>query len=329
MFLRFAYFELFFILVPLLLAAYAYRFVFYKYPIYTFPLASELKKSGTFATGIHKKVFTALRGLVLLVLVFLIPRPQWVDERSKINVEGVDIVISLDLSGSMQIFDDLRDRRTRIQVAKQEAVRFIDKRTNDPISIVIFAKDALSRCPLTLDKKFLKDIVGSLEIGRLIDPNETYLGTGLATAVNRLKDSKAKSKIIILLTDGVPTNDKVSPKQATEMAKEFGVKVYTVGIGNPKGGYAPGMFGQFRQIPTSFDAALLKKIASQTGGVYFQASNPKEMRTIYDKIDQLERTKLETNLFHNYYEAFLSFIWIILLLLGFELLLRLFIWRGV
>lgn len=328
MFLRFAYFELFFILVPLLLAAYVYRFIFYKYPTYTFPLASDLKKSGAQATGIHKKVFVALRGLVLLILIFLIPRPQWVDERSNINVEGVDIVITLDLSGSMRFFDDLRDRRTRIQVAKQEAVRFIDKRTNDPIGIVIFAKDALSRCPLTLDKKFLKDIVGSLKLG-FINPEGTALATGLATAVNRLKDSKAKSKIIILLTDGMPEGDKISPDQAIEMAKEFGIKVYTIGIGNPKGTYVPLSPGHFQQIQTYFDPSLLKKIASQTGGLYFQANNPKEMRIIYDKIDMLERTKLETNMFSNYYEAFLSFIWIILLLLGFELLLRLFIWRGV
>lgn len=330
MFLRFAYPELLYMLVPLFCAALAYRFLFYKTPVYAYPLAPNLLKTSLLKNSMHKKVLFILRLILLLGLMILIPRPQWVDERSKVNVDGIDIVIDLDLSGSMQAIDDLQDRRMRIDVAKEEAIRFIEKRSNDPIGIVIFAQDSLSRCPLTLDKKFLKNIVSSLNLG-FIDPQGTALGTGLATAINRLKDSKAKSKIIILLTDGVPTPEKITPEEAIEMAKEFKIKIYTIGIGNKEGGYVqhPLMPGSLARMRTEFDPALLQKIADQTGGKYFHAQNQKDMRTIYDTINTLEKTKHETNIFHNYYEAFLSLLWIILLLFACELMLRLFIWRGV
>jgi len=247
---------------------------------------------------------------------------------SIMQVEGIDIVLTLDVSGSMQIFDDLRDRRQRIQVAKDEAVRFIEKRIDDPIGVVIFARDSISRCPLTLDKNILRQVVGELELG-YINPDGTSLGTGLATAVNRLRKSKAKSKIIILLTDGEPTPEKVSPESAIDLAKQFGIKVYTIGIGNEKGGYIQHPFLGVHEVGISLNTQLLKKIANETGGMFFRASNPKQLREIYNKIDALEKTEYQTDIFHKFYEAFLSFIWVVLLLLGLELFLRLFIWRGV
>ncbi|MFH0898128.1 MAG: VWA domain-containing protein, partial [bacterium] len=329
MFLRFAYFELFYVLVPLFLLACAYRFTWYKIPLYIYPLGAGITKTNVITKGTHKTMLALLRSVILLVLIFLICRPQWVDEKSKINVEGIDIVIAMDISGSMRVFDDLKDRRSRIQVAKDEAIRFIEKRTNDPIGVVIFAKDALSRCPLTLDKKSLKEIIGSLELG-FIDPEGTSLGSGLATAVNRLKNSKAKSRVIILLTDGKPEGEeKISPEEATKIAQEFGIKVYTIGIGSQTVSFIPGPAGYFRQVQTYFDKALLEHIARQTGGMHFHACNPQDMHAIYDKIDALEKTKLETSMFHNYYEAFLSIIWVLLLLVGCEFLLRFFVWRGV
>lgn len=329
MFLKFAYPELFFIFVPILLLAIVYRLFLYRSPRYMFPSVAVLGASGLLKGTSYKHVLMGLRFLALCGLLLMIARPQWIDEQSFVNVNGVDIVLAIDVSGSMQLFDDMHDRRSRIQVAKQEAINFIEKRTNDPISVVIFAHDALSRSPLTLDKKFLKDIVGSLELG-VIDPNGTFLGTGLATAVSRLKTSAAKSKIVILLTDGAPSvPEKIDPETAIELAKQFDVKVYTIGIGNQQGGFIQHPFLGIQRAGVDLNVALLQKIAQETNGRFFVANNPRDMRTIYDTIDQLERTEHKTDMFHNYYEAFLSFIWAVLLLFGIELLLRFFVWRGV
>ena len=327
-FLRFAYFQTFYFFIPLFLIAFLYRLKFYKFATYSYSLANSFHKEKLTFTSNHKKVLFLLRSFSLVFLIFLIGRPQWVDSRSKINVEGIDTILAMDISGSMRIFDDLNDQRTRIKAAKDEAIRFIEKRTDDPIGIVIFAKDALSRCPLTLDKHILKEVVGELEIG-YIDPDGTALGTGLATAVNRLRKSKSKSKIIILLTDGQPTPEKIEPDTAIELAKQFGIKVYTIGIGNEKGGYLKHPLYGVTRAQNSVDHTLLKKIAQETGGQSFKANNPREMKQIYDKIDQLEKTEYQTDIFHRYYEAFLNFIWFFILILGLELFLKLYRWWGI
>jgi len=327
-FLKFAYVTVLYIFIPIFLLALLYRLRFYKHPVYSYSLGEFLrKKLLTKKTG-HKKTFFIIRSVTLLCLILLAARPQWVDSKSKIKVEGVDIVLAIDVSGSMQVFDDLKDRRSRIQVAKDEAIRFIKKRTNDPIGLVIFAKDALSLCPLTLDKNILKESVGKLELG-YISPQGTSLGTGLATAVNRLRKSKAKSRIIVLLTDGEPTPEKIDPDIAIALAKEFGIKVYTVGIGNEKGGFVKHPFFGIQKVDFKIDLSLLKKIAKQTGGQFFRANSPAQMRRIYNRIDQLEKTEYQTDIFHKYHEAFFSFIWILLLLIGFELLLKFWFWRGI
>ncbi len=328
MILHCAYAHLFYVLVPIMLAAMLYRWFWYKSPHYKYPLTGILLKEGLAGKSYYKTILYVLRTATLASLMFLITRPQWVDENSKVNVEGVDIVIALDLSGSMMWFDDIKDQRPRVEVAKNEAIRFIEKRTNDPIGLVIFGKEALSRCPLTLDKNILKDIVAQLEVGT-IDPDGTWLGTGLATAVNRLRTSKAKSKIIILLTDGAPTpNEKITPMMATEMAAQLGIKVYAIAIGNENGGFLNHPFGIQRASDT-VNIPLLKSIAEKTGGQFFRANNAKDMRVVYNKIDALERTAYQTNIFHRYYEAFSYFIWIVLLFLGIELIGKLFVWRGV
>jgi Ca-activated chloride channel family protein len=331
MLLRFAYPFLLWVLLPVYVLVLVYRLKFYRYPRYIFPLSLHLASAG-FAgrSSLRRIVLFVLRAASLLLLVVFAARPQWVDERSIVNVNGVDIVIALDVSGSMQAFDDLNDRRTRIDVAKKEAIRFVEKRTSDPIGLVLFGADAISRCPLTLDKSVLKDIIGRIELG-VIDPNATALGTGLAVAVSRLKNSKAKSQIVVLLTDGLPSPEaeRIDPVHAIDLAKQLGIKVYTVGIGGEKGvGYIQSpYFGiQAQQMP--LNVVLLQKIASETGGQFFRAKNPADMRAIYDKIDQLEKTEIETNLFHNYYEAFLHLIWLVFLLISLEYGLRLFLWRG-
>lgn len=329
MFLRLAYPNLLYFLLPAFTLFLLFRLLFYKYPIYTFPAVRFLQGSPFLKNTSHKKILFFLRGLSLFGLIFLIARPQWTDEKSKLNVEGVDIVLAIDVSGSMQFVDDLSDRLQRIEIAKREAIRFIEKRTNDPIGLVLFGAEAISRCPLTMDKTILKELVGEIQLGE-INPDGTWLGTGLATAINRLRNSKAKSKIIILLTDGDPTPpEKVEPDEAVEIAKELGIKVYTIGIGSEKGGYVYHPMLGLQQTPYKLNTKLLESIASKTGGQFFKAANAKEMREVYDKIDALEKTKIESEIFHNYYEAFLTFIWIILALLGLEFLLRFFIWQGV
>jgi Ca-activated chloride channel family protein len=330
MILHCAYFNLVFMFGPILAVAVLYRWKLYRQPRYKYPLTQHLADSGLTQKIPYGRILSLVRFLTLAGLLFLVLRPQWLDERSHINVDGVDIVLAIDVSESMQLMDDLREQRTRIDVAKDEAIRFIEKRTNDPVGIVIFGREAISRCPLTLDKNILKEIVGGLEIG-IIDPRGTWLGTGLATAVNRLRTSRAKSKVIILLTDGQPTPpEKIEPPLALDMAKKYGIKVYTIGIGNEQGGYIRDQFGSLLPVrEVGLNVALLQQIADKTGGMLFRAQNQRDMRMIYDKIDQLEKTKIQTSVFHHYYEAFLNFIWIILLLYGLELFLRLFVWRGI
>ena len=329
MFLRLAYADLLYVLIPIFLLFFIYRIKFFKSPRYVYPLTESLAQHHLTQKIYHKKIFFVLRLLALLGLALLVCRPQWVDEKSNININGVNIVLAIDVSGSMQLFDDPKDRRMRIEVAKAEAIRFIEKRHDDPIGIVIFGKDALSRCPLTLDKLILKQIVGSLELG-IIDPSGTWLGTGLATAINRLRHSKAKSKVLVLLTDGEPTPpEKIDPDTAITMAQQFGIKVYTIGVGNEQGGYIEHPLWGVQQVQERLNVPLLEKIAQKTGGKFFRANKPADMRTIYDTINTLEKTEYQTNLFAHYYEAFLTFIWLIFVLLGVELLLRIFIWPGI
>ncbi|MCB9492921.1 MAG: VWA domain-containing protein [Epsilonproteobacteria bacterium] len=328
MLLHFAYAYTFAITIPVLFAAFLYHMKFYKAPVYQYPLADTIARAGYGQRTYRQKLLAATRFLLLLLLALLIARPQYVDQRSKINVEGISIALAIDISESMQVFDDLKDRRSRIEVAKKEAIRFIEKRDNDPIGIVIFGREALSRCPLTLDKSMLKELVGNIKIG-MIESNGTWLGTGMATAINRLRNVKSKSKILILLTDGEPTPpEKIDPETATQLAQDLGIKIYTIGIGSEKGGYIYHPFGGVQPIQNSLNVPLLQDIAQKTGGQFFRARNPADMRAIYDKIDKLEKTEQETNVFSRYYEAFALFFWMLLCLLGVELFLRFFMWQG-
>lgn len=330
MVLRWAYPQVFGFLLPIFILIILYRIFVRRTPLYIYPLATYLKNQKLTVRSYHTKIFFVLRVLSLLGLIALIARPQWVDQRSRINIEGVDIVLALDISESMTLFDDLSDRRPRIDIAKQEALRFIDKRSDDPIGLVLFGRDAIARCPLTLDRPMIKDIIQDVKIG-FLDPSGTWLGTGLGTAINRLRSSKAKSKIIILLTDGQPTPpEKISPDVAVTMAKHFGIKVYTIGIGNERGGYGINPYvGGIVQVDNSLNIDLLRDIATQTGGAFFRAQNASDMRQIYNTIDALEKTEYQTDLFSRYYEAFLVYLWYLLALIALELLLRLFIFRGI
>ncbi len=265
-----------------------------------------------------------MRSLVLIVLAFLIAKPQLVDSRSNVNVEGIDIVLVLDVSGSMQFQDYDDDNRSRFDVAKAEAIRFVQKRKNDAIGLVIFGKDAVSRCPLTFDKPMLKSVVDEMEIGT-IDPDGTMLITAMIAAVNRLKHSKATSKVMIALTDGEPSEGDMDPSVAIEIAKKLGIKIYTVGIGSEEEQLLMHpLYGVISKPKVNKE--LLTQVAHSTGGQYFMAHNARDMRNIYDTIDALEKTEQETPVYSALYDVFIPFVFFLIGMVLLELLLSSFVW---
>jgi len=251
-------------------------------------------------------------------------RPQLVDSRSVVPVKGIDIVLVLDVSGSMQFQDYDDDQRSRFDVAKAEAERFIQKRVHDSLGLVLFGKDALSRCPITADKLLLQEIVRDLKLG-IIDPDGTMLITGIVTAANRLKNSKAKSKIMIVLTDGEPSEGDISPSVGIDVAKKLGIKIYTVGIGSEESHvFMHPLYGLVEKPKVNKE--LLTKIAHETGGSYFMAHNAKDMRKIYDTIDLLEKTEHDVPIFSLYYDIVIPCVGIVLFLVLCKLILSTFIW---
>ena len=305
-----------------------FRQKIYKPVIYKYPLANKIAASIKKTNSPKGRVFFVLRLALLVILALLSGKLQIADNKSKVHVEGRDIVMALDVSGSMQLFDDISDPRMRIDVAKQEALRFIEKRENDQIGLVLFGSVAVSRCPLTLDKHILKEIINETKIG-VIPPDGTFLATGLATAINRLKNSKSKSKVIILLTDGAPTGDDLEPDVPIKIAKELGIKVYTVGVGAEEGGMTRHPLFGVRRIPEGgLNKKLLEYIAIETGGQFFEAKNPYQMKLVYDTIDKLETTEYETIVFSRYQDYFEPLLWAGLIIIVLETLLKMFVWFG-
>ena len=325
---QFAYPFVLYGLVPVFSVAVWYRFMRYQSPFYVYSAAGILKKAQLTSNAYPRNFFSGIRFLVLIGLILLIARPQWIDKQSKVLIDGIDIMMVLDVSGSMQMFDDPRDQKQRIIIAKEEAIKFINNRPNDPIGLVLFGQEAISRCPLTLDKNMLTSLVKDTEIG-IINADGTVLSKGLITALTRLRKSKAASKIIILLTDGEPSPGDLKPEDALYLAKKYGVKMYTIGIGGDYGGLIKDpMFGGIRQVGAPLNTRLLEFFAKETGGKFFLAKNQKDLSTIYDTINELETTEYETDVYHNYHDIFMPFLWIILGLLIFELILATFLWFG-
>lgn len=293
---------------------------------YLFPPTQQLIMHGMVHGRWFKTILTIMRLCIITVLVFLIARPQLVDESSKLQVEGIDMIIALDVSNSMNMQDYADDHRSRFQVAKDEASRFIKKRDNDAIGLVIFGNIALFRCPITMDKKMVLSMVDELKIGE-VDPHGTMLSCGMLAAINRLKKSNAPSKVIILLTDGEPTEGDIDPKAAIAIARECGIKVYAIGIGSEYEQMAYSPFIGVTRIPP-VNKKLLEEIAHQTGGRCFMARDAADMRAVYDTIDRLEKTKQELALFGNSTDLFVWPLIGIMLLLLFEQFLMTFIWFG-
>lgn len=277
-----------------------------------------------------KPLLFALRLLALSAIIIAMARPRTVDETTKTKTtRGIDIVMSMDLSASM-LARDLKPNR--LEALKTVAARFINSRPNDRIGLVEYAGESYTRTPLTSDKTVVLSSLKSMSYNTTIEGG-TAIGSGLATAVNRLKDSRAKSKVIILLTDGVNNTGFIDPKIASELAVEFGIKVYTIGLGSngmamspigirPDGGF------QYGNVKVEIDEELMKEIASKTGGRYFRATNNTKLEEIYEEINKLEKTDIEEFKYTNYDEMFRPWIIFALILLGLEFVLRTTLFKG-
>jgi Ca-activated chloride channel family protein len=271
-----------------------------------------------------KPILSILRLFALAAIIVALARPRnvSVSKKTKTN-KGIDIVMAIDVSASM-LARDLKPNR--LEALKKVAVDFVDRRPNDRIGIVVYAGESFTQTPITSDKAIVKRTISELKWGQL--EGGTAIGMGLGSSVNRLKESKAKSKVIILLTDGVNNSGNIDPRTATELAKELGIKVYTIGIGtngmadfpwskDPRTGLL-----NFRKQKVEIDEALLKEIATQTKGKYFRATDNTSLKDIYDEIDKLEKTKIEEFKYYNYQEMYRDLVFLALGLLILEFLLR-------
>ncbi|TYB75932.1 VWA domain-containing protein [Bizionia gelidisalsuginis] len=287
------------------------------------------KASGSLLPKFRHLLFV-FRLLALGFIIVALARPRTVDVSTKTkNTRGIDIVIAIDVSASM-LAKDLKPNR--LEALKDVASEFIKGRPNDRIGIVEYAGEAYTKTPITSDKSIVLRALSDIKYNTIIEGG-TAIGMGLATSVNRLKDSKAKSKIIILLTDGVNNSGTINPKIASELAVEFGIKTYTIGIGSNGMALSPvalrpnGQF-QYGRVKVEIDEVLLKEIAQTTGGEYFRATNNKKLQEIYDEINKLEKTDIEEFKYYNYQEKFRFFVYIAGLFLLLEFFLRFTVFRS-
>mgnify|MGYP000380079145 FL=1 len=277
-----------------------------------------------------RHILFVFRLLALALLIMALARPQSVDVSTKTKTtRGIDIVMAIDVSASM-LAKDLSPNR--LEALKKVAAEFIKGRPNDRIGLVEYAGESYTKTPITSDKAIVLRSLKTIKYNTIIEGG-TAIGMGLATSVNRLKDSKASSKVIILLTDGVNNSGFIDPKIASELAVEYGIKTYTIGLGTNGMALSPvailpnGNF-QYGRIQVEIDEELLKEIAEVTGGKYFRATNNKKLEEIYDEINKLEKTEIEEFKYYNYEEKYRPLVILAGLLLLMELLLRFTIFRS-
>ena len=266
-----------------------------------------------------------LRCMAYVMIVLVLCRPQTSNSWSDRTIEGIDIMLCVDISTSM-LAEDLRPNR--IEAAKKVASEFISGRPNDNIGLTIFAGESFTQCPMTTDHAVLLNMFNGLScdmVQRGLMDDGTAIGMGLANAISRLKDSKAKSKVIILLTDGSNNAGDISPLTAAEIAKSFGIRVYTIGVGTNGTARYPYPVGgriEYVNIPVEIDSKTLASIAGTTNGEFYRATNNSKLREVYQQIDKLEKTKMNVKEYSKRYEAFAPFALAACLLLLIELLLR-------
>jgi Ca-activated chloride channel homolog len=295
----------------------------------TLKLSTTQGFSNTWKTKLVPFLFI-LRILALSALIIAMARPRKVDISSQTKAtKGVDIVMAIDVSGSM-LAKDLKPNR--MEALKKVASKFVEGRPNDRIGIVVYAAESYTKTPVTSDKAIVLDAIRSIKYDNVLQDG-TGIGMGLTTAINRLKDSKAKSKVIILLTDGVNNSGFIEPETASQIAKEYGIKVYTIGIGTNgmamfPYAYAPNGGFLFQMMKVEIDQDLMKTIAKNTGGKYFRASSNSKLEEIYKEINKLETTEIEELKFYDYDEKYRLFAWISAVLVLIEITLRNTIFRS-
>lgn len=280
---------------------------------------------------VMRHVLFAMRCLAIACLIVVIARPQTHDSWSKTNVEGTDIVLVLDISGSMQAAD--LGRTNRLEAAKKVASKFVAGRQNDNMGLVLFAGESFSAVPLTSDRAMLANYISGVKVG-LISSDGTAIGDGIASAINRIKDGQAVSKSIILITDGTNNAGVVAPETAAEIAKDLGVKIYTIGVGATGSEQAvPYMdergnrLGMFLTAPV--DTKALQNIASMTGGKYFPATSSTALSEVFDEIDAMEKTEFDVRNFSHTEDDYMLWAWLAFGLFALQLLLKLTVLRSI
>jgi Ca-activated chloride channel homolog len=277
---------------------------------------------GTAITFRHylRHTLFVFRTICITLLIFVLARPQATNKFQNVSTEGIDIVLTLDISGSMLARDFRPDR---LEASKNVATEFISGRPYDRMGLVVFSGESFTQCPLTTDHAVLINLLREIQSGMIEDG--TAIGMGLATAVNRIKDSGAKSKVIILLTDGVNNRGEIAPATAAGIAKTYGIRVYTIGVGTQ--GMAPypvnTPFGiQYQEMPVEIDEGILKEISETTGGKYFRATDNNKLIQVYNEIDKLEKSKIDVRQFSRKEEKFFIPALIAFCLLTLEILAR-------
>ena len=290
------------LLVPVIIAFYVFKQQKASASLRMPGLQPFEKSSPTFRNYLRHILF-ALRVIAVTLLIIIIARPQTTDRFQDVSTEGIDIMLTLDISGSMLARDFKPDR---LEASKDVATEFISGRPYDRIGLVVFSGESFTQCPITTDHAVLINLLREVQSGMIEDG--TAIGMGLANAINRLKDSEAKSKVIILLTDGVNNRGEIAPATAAGMAKTFGIRVYTIGVGTM--GTAPypvqTPFGtQFQDMPVEIDEPILREIAQTTGGKYFRATDNDKLVQVYNEIDKLEKSKIDVRQFTRKDEKYL------------------------
>ncbi|HDR68011.1 MAG TPA: VWA domain-containing protein [Bacteroidaceae bacterium] len=318
----FAYPVFFYLLliIPLMIAWYVWKGKRHTAPLKLPGFENISDRIGSARIWLRHLLFV-IRITAILLLIIVLARPQSANQWETVSSEGVDIIMCLDVSGSMRAMDF---KPNRLEAAKDVGIGFVNGRPDDRFGLVVFSGESFTQCPLTTDRAVVTNFLKGVDFGMIEDG--TAIGMGLATSINRLKESKAEGKVIILLTDGVNNMGDIGPVTAAEIAAQFGVRIYTIGVGSR--GEAPFPVQDFygrtltRNMPVEIDEEVLKEVAVKTGGAYFRATDNNTLREIYRQIDQLEKTKMEVKQFSKKKEEYFPFLLSAMLLLILELLLR-------
>ncbi len=318
----FAHPHLLWLLLALPLLAYWF---YYKrntyYPTFSIPQHGGVLTQTDSLKVILFKYLPILKLITYALFIITLARPQSALSENEISTQGIDIVLSLDISGSMLARDFTPDR---LEAAKKVAMQFIKERPNDRIGLVVFSGESFTQCPITIDHQVLLNLFKDIKSGMIEDG--TAIGMGLATGVARLKESKSKTKVIILMTDGINNMGYIDPYSAIKIAQNYGIRVYTIGIG--KMGMAPYPVKDqngntfYQNMPVQIDEPLLRKIAAETGGVYYRATDNSNLKSIYSTIDKLEKSKIKVSNYHRRSERYHVFLFLALICLLADFILR-------